>query len=252
MQQASIVLHGTLSVAKMLDNQRKEAEFLNVVAEISSEIQLGRLLQMIMSMVTKILNAERSTLFLNDEKTHELYTEVGEGLGATRIRFPNSMGIAGTVFKTGETVNIPYAYADLRFNPAFDKQTGFFTRSLLCVPVSNKAGKAIGVTQVLNKIGGTFKKDDEVRLKAFTAQISIALENAKLFDEVQSIKNYNESILESMSNGVITFDENKKIVTCNEAGLRILDVSQEDIVGLPAEAFWEGKNAWVLESIRRV
>ncbi|MBI1913626.1 MAG: GAF domain-containing protein [Planctomycetes bacterium] len=252
MQQASIVLHGTLSVAKMLDNQRKEAEFLNVVAEISSEIQLGRLLQMIMSMVTKILNAERSTLFLNDEKTNELYTEVGEGLGATRIRFPNRMGIAGTVFQTGETVNIPYAYADLRFNPAFDKQTGFFTRSLLCVPVTNKAGKAIGVTQVLNKIGGTFKKDDEVRLKAFTAQISIALENAKLFDDIQSIKNYNESILESMSNGVVTFDVDERIVTCNQAGLRILGVRQGEVLARLAADFFQGKNAWVVESIRRV
>ncbi len=252
MQQASIVLHGTLSVVKMLDNQRKEAEFLNVVSEISSEIQLGRLLQMIMSIVTKILHAERSTLFLNDEKTNELYTEVGEGLGATRIRFPNNKGIAGTVFQTGETVNIPYAYADLRFNPAFDKQTGFFTRSLLCVPVSNKAGKAIGVTQVLNKIGGIFKQDDEVRLKAFTAQISIALENAKLFDDIQNIKNYNESILESMSNGVITFDEHQRIVTCNQSGLRILSVSPDKILAQRAEDFFAGKNAWVVESIRRV
>ncbi len=252
MQQASIVLHGTLSVAKMLDNQRKEAEFLNVVAEISSEIQLGRLLQMIMAMVTKILNAERSTLFLNDEKTHELYTEVGEGLGATRIRFPNNKGIAGTVFQTGETINLPYAYADLRFNPAFDRKTGYFTRSLLCVPVTNKAGKAIGVTQVLNKCGGAFKKDDEVRLRAFTAQISIALENAKLFDEIQSVKNYNESILESMSNGVVTFDDANRIVTCNQAGLRILEVNPDVLLAQPAEAFFGGQNAWVVESIQRV
>lgn len=252
MQQTSIVLHGALSVAKMLDNQRKEAEFLNVVAEISSEIQLSRLLRMIMSMVTKILNAERSTLFLNEEKTNELYTEVGEGLGTTRIRFPNNIGIAGTVFQTGETVNIPYAYADLRFNPSFDRKTGFFTRSLLCVPVTNKAGKAIGVTQVLNKIGGTFKKDDEVRLKAFTAQISIALENAKLFDDIQNIKNYNESILESMSNGVMTFDADDKIVTCNQAGLRILETKLADLVSRPVAEFFQGKNDWVVQSLKKV
>src|SRR5207245_2186349 len=146
----------------------------------------------------------------------------------------------------------PSAYADLRFNPACDKQTGFFTRSLLCVPVTNKAGKAIGVTQVLNKIGGTFQKDDEVRLKAFTAQIAIALENAKLFDDIQNIKNYNESILESMSNGVITFDEEEKIVTCNQAGLRILEVGQEEILAQRAEDFFRGRGAWVVDSIRRV
>ena len=70
------------------------------------------------------------------------------------------------------------------------------------MPVVNKDGKVIGVTQVLNKRGGPFTAEDEARLKAFTAQISIALENAKLFDDVQNMKNYNESMLESMSNGV--------------------------------------------------
>ena len=61
--------------------------------------------------------------------------------------------------------------------------------------------------------------DDEARLKAFTSQISIGLENAKLFDDVQTIKNYNESILESMTNGVITLGEDGQIVTCNAAGV---------------------------------
>ena len=79
---------------------------------------------------------------------------MGDKVG--EIRLPNHVGIAGAVFTSGETVNIPYAYADLRFNPAFDKQTGYFTRSILCVPIVNKAGKIIGVTQVLNKRGGPF------------------------------------------------------------------------------------------------
>ena len=161
-------------------------------------------LQKVMREAARMLKADRSTLFLNDEKTDELLSRVGSGLDALQIRLPNHIGIAGAVFTSGQTINIPYAYADLRFNPAFDKQTGYFTRSILCVPVINKAGKVIGVTQVLNKRGGPFTDEDESRLKAFTAQISIALENAALFDDVQNMKNYNESMLQSMSNGVIT------------------------------------------------
>ena len=197
--QAAIALQTALQTESMERNRIKELEFLNVVTELSYELKLGPLLQKIMGTITKMLDAERSTLFLNDEKTGELYTEIGEGLGTTKIRFPNHVGIAGTVFTEQASVNIPFAYADLRFNPSFDKQTGFFTRSILCTPVTNKEGKIIGVTQVLNKHGGSFTDDDESRLKAFTAQISIGLENAKLFDDVQAIKNYNESILESMS-----------------------------------------------------
>ncbi len=204
-----------------------------------------------MGEATRLLNAERSTLFLNDEKTNELWSEVGQGLASMQIRLPNTAGIAGAVFTSSKTINIPYAYADLRFNPAFDKKTGYFTRSILCVPIINKHGKTIGVTQVLNKRGGPFTIEDESRLRAFTAQISIALENAKLFADVQQMKNYNEAMLESMSNGVITMDSAEKIVTCNAAGMRILR-TDASILGKAADQFFGEANAWVVERLRQV
>jgi len=245
-------LRNSQFVEKMKKSRVQELEFLDVVADITSEIDLGALLQKVMSEATRMLNAERSTLFLNDEKTDELWSQVGEGLGATQIRMPNNVGIAGNVFHTGHTVNIPHAYADLRFNPGFDKQTGYFTRSILCVPVINKNGKTIGVTQVLNKSGGPFNDEDESRLKAFTAQVSIALENAKLFNDMQNMKNYNESMLQSMSNGVITIDEDGRIITCNSAGLRILKCRATDVLEQQAIEIFTGPNAWVVEKIQRV
>ena len=152
------------------------------------------------------------------------------GASVGEIRLPNTAGIAGAVFTTGHAINIPYAYADLRFNPAFDKRTGYFTRSILCVPIVNKNGKTIGVTQVLNKKGGPFTGEDEKRLKVFTAQLAISLENAKLFDDIQNMKNYNEGVLQSMSNGVVTLNEEGRIVTCNRSGLRILRMGRKGIV----------------------
>jgi adenylate cyclase len=250
--QAAIALQSTQFIERMKKFRIQEMEFFKIVSDITAEIDLGALLNKVMSEATRMLNAERSTLFLNDEKKKELFSKVGLGLNATVIRFPNHMGIAGAVFQSGETINIPHAYADLRFNPAFDKRTGFFTRSILCVPVINKSGKMIGVTQVLNKRGGPFTKEDESRLRAFTAQVSIALENAKLFDDIQNMKNYSESMLESMSNGVITLNEDGKIVTCNTAGLQIMKAAPADILDRPAEAFFTGVNAWVMEKIERV
>jgi len=250
--QAAIALQSTLFVERMKQFRRKEMEFFNVVSEMTAEIDLGALLQKVMSEATRMLNAERATLFLSDEKTNELFSKVGLGLAATEIRLPNHLGIAGAVFTSRETINIPHAYADLRFNPTFDKKTGFFTRSILCVPVINKDGKIIGVTQVLNKRSGPFTAEDESRLKAFTAQVSIALENAKLFDDVQNMKNYSESMLESMSNGVITLNEDGKIVTCNDAGLRILQLAPEEILKRKAADFFTGANGWIIEKIRHV
>lgn len=155
-KQAAIVLESRRTAEEIELDRLQQLELLQAVSEMSTEIKLGTLLQKLIGAITKLLDAERSTLFLNDEKSSELYTEVGEGLGATQIRFPNHVGIAGTVFTAGVSVNIPHAYADLRFNATFDKRTGFFTRSILCVPVINKDGETIGATQVLNKRGGAF------------------------------------------------------------------------------------------------
>ncbi|MFC1705309.1 GAF domain-containing protein [Planctomycetota bacterium] len=250
--QAAITLQSRQFVERMRKSREQEMEFLDVVSDVASELELKPLLQKIMNEARRLLRADRATLFLNDEKTDELWSEVGTGLNMTQIRFPNHLGIAGAVFRSGKTVNIPYAYADLRFNPTVDKKTGYFTRSILCVPVINKFGKSIGVTQVLNKQGGPFNQDDETRLKAFSAKISLGLENAKLFADIQDMKNYNESVLESMSNSVITVDESGKIVTCNAAGMKILNVESKDIVDQEAKEFFSGTNEWILEKIERV
>ncbi len=250
--QGTLALQNAQFIERMKAIRKQELEFLDLVSEVTSDIKIGSLLQKVMGEATRMLNAERSTLFLNDEKTGQLWSEVGQGLEAMQIRLPNHVGIAGAVFTTGKTINIPYAYADLRFNPAFDKKTGYFTRSILCVPIVNQRGRIIGVTQVLNKRGGPFTNEDESRLKAFTAQISIALENAKLFADVQNMKNYNESILESMSSGVLTLDDAEKIVTCNAAGLRILHVSAADLLNKPAREFFGGANTWLLDKLKRV
>ncbi len=252
MRQGALSLQSLQFIEQMESIRKQELEFINVVSEMTSDIKLGSLLQNVMAEATRMLNAERSTLFLHDEKTNELWSEVGQGLESTQIRFPSHVGIAGAVFQSSRTINIPYAYADLRFNPSFDQKTGFFTRSILCVPVVNKNGRTIGVTQVLNKHGGPFSHEDEARLRAFTAQVSIALENAKLFADVQAMKNYNEAMLESMSNGLITLDVGGKIATCNAACSRILKISADSIINKKAADFFSGENNWVMEKLHLV
>jgi adenylate cyclase len=248
-RQGALALQSAQHIERMKALQAQELEFIDVVAEVTGDIKLSSLLSKVMTAATKFLNADRSTLFLNDEKTSQLWSEVGQGLESMQIRLPNHLGIAGAVFQSGKSINIPHAYADMRFNPAFDKKTGYFTRSILCVPIINKAGKTIGVTQVLNKHGGPFSESDEGWLRAFTAQIAIALENAKLFTDVQNMKNYNEAMLESMSNTVITMDDQGRIVTCNAAGLRLFQTTAPNILMKPVDGFFAGDNGWVLDKL---
>ena len=248
--QAAVSLQNAQGVEEMHQSRAKEMEFLDIVSDVTAEIDLGSLLQRVMVEATRMLDADRSTLFLNDEKTDELFSRVAMGDGIGEIRLPNSAGIAGAVFQSRETVNIPYAYADLRFNPGFDKQTGYFTRSILCVPITNKDGKCIGCTQALNKKGGGFTSEDESRLKAFTQQVAIALENAKLFEDVAKERAYNHSMLTSMSNAVITINDEGDIITCNKAGLKILKIRSTDIIGKKTEEFFTNGRSWILEKVK--
>jgi adenylate cyclase len=250
--QASQFLGGMIELKRVEKLRKHEIEFLEVISEMTSDINIESLLQKVMAEATRMLGAERSTLFLNDKKTNQLWSQVGQGLGAMQIRLPNHLGIAGTVFTSGMTVNIPHAYADLRFNPAFDRKSGFFTRSILCVPINNKAGEVIGVTQVLNKKNGSFTAEDESRLKTFTAQIAISLENASLFSDVQNMKNYNEGILLSMTNAVLTFDEEGKLKTCNKTGEKFFNQKESGLLGKTADIIFADTNAWMVEKIHRV
>ncbi len=248
--QASVTLQNAQGIEEIQKSRDKEMKFLDVVSDVTAEIELGTLLQRVMVEATNMLNADRATLFLNDVKTNELFSRVAMGDGIGEIRLPNDAGIAGAVFQSRDTINIPHAYADLRFNPSFDRQTGYFTSSILCVPITNKEGECIGCTQVLNKKGGGFTDEDESRLKAFTQQVSIALENAKLFEDVSKERAYNHSMLTSMSNAVITIDADGVIITCNKAGLKILQVQSREILGTKAEEFFSEGRSLIAEKIK--
>lgn len=215
-----------LGNASLMEARRKEIEkstiLLEVMRSLSSELELDQLLGRIMEKTTEVMQADRSSLFILDHKANELWFKVAQGAELQEVRIPVGVGIAGHVAATGETVNIPEAYQDLRFNPEFDRRTGYRTKTILCMPMRDADGTTVGVLQVLNKKNGLFTRDDEELLAAVGSQAAIALQNARLFDDVVQMKNYNESILTSMANGVVTLDMDARISTANPAAERIL------------------------------
>lgn len=134
------------------------------------------LLDRIMVTAAKKMRCDKGTLFLYDEKIRELWSAVIQHEFINDIRVEPPQGLAGYSFWKGEVVSVPDAYADSRFNKEIDKQTGFTTRSVLCMPVTDKAGKSIGVAQMLNKLDRTpFNDDDEKHLKTVVTEISETL-----------------------------------------------------------------------------
>lgn len=161
---------------------------LKIARTISAEIDLDMLLKTIAEQTKFALKADRCTVFLIDKEKNELWSKVALGVdNHTVIRFPVEKGLAGHVAKTGETVNIPNAYNDGRFNPEIDAKTGYKTSNILCMPIRNLKYEVIGVFQVINKFEGSFTESDEDLLITIGAIAGIALENNRLFETQQKM-----------------------------------------------------------------
>lgn len=236
----------------MTSELRDELRIHGITHELAGVMDLNTLISRIMSAATDLLDAERSTLFLYDEETDELWSRFAEGLTQREIRFRADSGIASHVLKSGTIANIADPYSDARFNPEIDRETGFTTTSILCAPIVHKRGTRIGVAQVLNKRGGVFSSTDEARLQSFAAQISASLENARLFENILEMKAYSDSILRSTRDGILTLDRERKIVTANLSACRILNATEREMIGRDASAFFGRANAWVLDCVDAV
>ena len=199
--QAALAVRNSQLFERTVSALRQADALLEVTQALSSELKIEALISIICSKVQSLLGSERCTVFIVDRERHELYTteSMSYGMGPslpidrdknTLISFPMDRGIAGAVATTGQRVNIPDAYKDSRFNQTMDKETGFRTRSILCMAIKNHRGEIAGVLQVMNKKNGTFHVEDERLLSAFCAQAAVAIENSRLFQQTERALNH--------------------------------------------------------------
>lgn len=175
-------LDRTVEISKQHIN--KLNTLIDAAKQVNSTLDLDKLLDVILETAIKSIQSDRGTLYLVDELKGEIWSKALRGSEVIEIRLPLGKGLAGYVAKTGEIVNIPDAYNDPRFNPEVDKKTGYRTNNMLTMPMRNRDGKIIGVFQMLNKKGGPFTPQDEEFLNALSIHASIAIENARLAQEM--------------------------------------------------------------------
>ena len=167
----------------------------NIGQTITSEINMEALFGLVMDQTNKIMNTERSTLFLYDNYTEELWSLVATGMNKNEIRIKNDSGLAGWVFQNKEQLIVNDTYEDSRFNMDVDRRTGYRTKNILCVPVINRAEKCIGTLEVLNRHTGNFVEEDAEFLKSISDYVAIAVENARLYDDIRIYTEKLESII---------------------------------------------------------
>ncbi len=180
------------TVIKQVEATRKSAQkridlltsLFEAAKKVNSSLDLDELLRIILDTATEGTNADRGTLYLIDHERDEIWSKIIKDESISEIRMPIGKGIAGYVAQTGDVIYTEDAYKDPRFNPEIDRITGYRTRSILCMPMKDKNGQIIGVFQLLNKENELFKKEDEKFIEALSAHASIAIENARVTQEM--------------------------------------------------------------------
>jgi Nif-specific regulatory protein len=152
---------------------------------LGRRVELSRIVGEAVAAVARAMKAERGTFFLVEPGTGHLVAVAGHFPEVPLIRLPPGQGVAGHVVRTGQALVLPRVEDDPRFFPAVDAETGYRTRSLLCVPVRDADGRTLGALQMLNK-RGAFSDDDAARLHGLATQLAAVLEATSLLGRVEA------------------------------------------------------------------
>ncbi|MGI5829955.1 MAG: GAF domain-containing protein [Bradymonadia bacterium] len=168
--------------ARYMQSQEQLEAFQEIAMAVGTLPNLDDVLRIIVDKTTRLMRAERSTIFILDKEERCLHSTVAEGIG--KIVLKRGEGIAGRVALTGEPINIVDVYKCEWFNPRFDEESGFKTRSCLCHPIWNaKRRELIGVVEVLNKRESYFSVADQELLAVICTQIATTITNHSLYLE---------------------------------------------------------------------
>ncbi len=159
----------------------------NVSKKIGSVPRMAQLLEQIMEMTQKALDAEAASILLFHDNEQELFFETASGPVKNELRDVKvniQYGIAGQVVRTGKPLIVNNVTRSRNFRRNIDEFTGFFTKSLICVPLTTHH-KTIGVIEVLNKIDGSdFDESDLHVLVPVATTAAMAIENTKLHQSI--------------------------------------------------------------------
>lgn len=179
---------------KLLIAFARRSRELDILGQIGSALaastfDMDKVLHHTMDMIQVIMDVEAGSLMFLDDNELEFKVSFNIDTNVDRLkgnRFKLGTGIAGYSAARGEPVIVRNTKESKHFNPAFDRLTGFETRSVLCVPLITQ-GKVRGVIEVLNKRQGEFTQNDLHLLQSIATTVSIAMENARLYGETMTI-----------------------------------------------------------------
>jgi Nif-specific regulatory protein len=182
-EQLASVLHEGLSAVRARDHDRRRIRRLEAILEIANQWNQTRdlepLLVQMAEAATRLLAADRASIFLWDRPNHLLVGRPALGIKDGELRIPDDRGVVGQVIQTGEPRRADAALEPNQIDHQVDAQLRYQTRTLLCVPLRGRSGELFGAFELINKLSGSFTKEDEDALIELAAHAAVALENAQ-------------------------------------------------------------------------
>ena len=171
------------AVARARRRDRRRIERLEALLTIAGRFNQAEgmqpLLVDIAEAATRLIAADRASIFLWDRSNHTLVARPALGVDRQELRIPDDAGVVGAVLKSGQPQRVDLADNPDQINRQVDQQLGYHTRTLLCVPLRGRRGELLGVFEMINKLEGNFTDDDLETLVELAAHAAVALENTR-------------------------------------------------------------------------
>jgi transcriptional regulator with GAF, ATPase, and Fis domain len=217
------VLAAALDTARTREHERRRIDRLEAILSIASQWnqtnEMEPLLVQMAEAATKLLKADRASIFLWDRPNHTLVGRPALGVKGGELRIPDDSGVVGQVVASGEPLRIGAADQG-PINRQVDRELGYQTRTLLCVPLRGSKGELFGAFEVINKLTGDFTSDDQQALVELAAHAAIALENTQQFEQLLSRHRH---IVEQAAEGVRLIGESPAIEALRSTIRRVAD-----------------------------
>lgn len=195
---------------------------LDIAARWQQTLEMGPLLEQMAATSTRLLGAERATIFLWDRTAKLLIGRPALGVQGNELRIPDHTGIVGQVVQSGQTrrVDMDVAAEQGEVDRRVDQQLKFHTKSLLCVPLRGKRGELFGAFEVINKIDGNFTDSDQEALSELAGHAAIALENTQ---QVEDLLHSRQQIADDAAQRVQMIGECPAVVALRSTVRRVAD-----------------------------
>jgi Nif-specific regulatory protein len=169
---------------------------------------------------TRLLEADRASIFLWDKPNKTIVGRPALGIQKGELRLPDDAGIVGQVIQTGEPRRVSSEHDSQEIDRAVDKQTGYRTKTILCVPLVSPQNERLGAFEVLNKRDGAFTLEDQRGLIELAAYAAVALENTQQFSELIERQ---EKLVEQAAQDAMLVGESAAIQAVRATARRIAD-----------------------------